>query len=145
MSELGYLVLVALAVLAATMLRLLLASRPLRGRPISDLASLFPQLGPGQSPDQGQVQSQGNRWGKAAIYCYSRHCGPCRRLTPAIDTLREAHPNLLKLDVAEHPAEARRLGIQVTPTILLVEHGRVLKAIVGAQGLAAVKVFLDSA
>jgi thioredoxin 1 len=131
MSWPGYLALATLAFLAANALWVLLASRQLRGRSVADLAMIYPELSGHQ--------------GKAVIYCYSADCGPCRRITPAIDALRAEHPNLIKLDVAERPAEARRLGIRATPTLLLVEDGRVLKALVGAHGLGAVKVFLGSA
>ncbi len=131
MSWLGYLVLAILAFFAAKVLWTLLAGRQLRGRSVSDLAAIYPELA--------------EHRGKAAVYCFSANCGPCRRLTPAIDVLRAEHPNLLKLDLADHAAEGRRLGIQATPTILLVEAGKVLKALIGAHGIWALKVLLGSA
>jgi thioredoxin 1 len=129
-SWLGYFVLAFLAVLAANALWVLLGSRQLRGRSVEDLAGIDPELG--------------NHWGKAAIYCYSADCGPCRRIAPAIDALRVEHPELLKLNIAERASEARRLGIQVTPTILLIEDGKILKALVGVHGFWALKVFLGA-
>ena len=121
MSWPGYLVFAILALFAAYVLWILLASRQLRGRSVVDLAAIYPELA--------------NHQGKAAIYCYSTHCGPCRHMTPAIDALRAEHPNVLKLDHRRTPGRGRRLGVQATPTVLLVEDGKVLKALVGAHGL----------
>ena len=112
------------------MLWIALATRGLRGRPVTDLVELFPELA--------------NHQGKAAIYCYSTHCGPCRHMTPAIEALRQKHSNVLELDIGAHPAEALRLGVQATPTVLLVEDGQILKALLGAHGLGALKIFLGA-
>lgn len=130
MSWPGYLAIAATALFAGHALWVLLATRQLRGRSVEGLSGLFPELA-------------GHR-GKAALYCYSDHCGPCKRITPVIDALSAEHPLLFKLDIGKHPAEARGLGIQATPTILLIEDGQVLKALVGPQGLAALRVFLSA-
>jgi len=131
MSWPGYLVLAILALFGGYMLWIALATRQLRGRSVVDLAGLFPELA--------------NHQGKAVIYCYSTHCGPCRHMTPAIEALRQKHSNVLKLDIGAHPVEALRLGVQATPTVLLVEDGQILKALLGAHGLGALKIFLGAA
>jgi len=131
MSWPGYLALAILSLLVANALWIRLANRQLRGRSVTDLVSVDPALA--------------NQRGKAAIYCYSAQCGPCRSLTPAIDALRADYPSLFKLDVAEHSAEARRLGIQAVPTILLIEDGQVLKALLGTRCLPALRTFLGAA
>jgi thioredoxin 1 len=130
MSWPGYLTLAVLALFAAYALWSAFATKQLRGRFVSDLSELYPQLA--------------DHRGKAAIYCYSAHCGPCRSLAPAIDALAREQPNLFKLDIGAHSVVARRLGVQVTPTTLLIEDGRILKAVVGTQGLGAIKVFLGT-
>jgi thioredoxin-like negative regulator of GroEL len=78
------------------------------------------------------------------LYCHSEYCGPCRHLTPAVDAPRRTHANLRKLDIAEGQGEVRQPGIQVTPTILLIEDGRIPKALVGANGPPALKIFLGA-
>ena len=128
MSWPGYLTLAVVALLAGNALWALLATRQIRGRSVASLTGLFPDL--------DAVR------GKAAIYCYSAHCGSCRRLTPIIADLRCNHPNLFMLDVGAHPAEARDIGVSATPTVLLLDDGVVLKAVLGAQGLGSLKVFL---
>ncbi len=79
---------------------------------------------------------------KAVIYCYSEHCGPCRKITPDIDRLQAEHPNVFKLDVSQHSAVPRGLGIRATPTCLLVENGKVHKAVLGAGAVKTIDIFL---
>ena len=79
---------------------------------------------------------------RAVIYCYSRHCPPCRKMAPDIDRLQAAHPNLFKLDISRNVGEARAIGIRATPTTLLVEDGKVLKVLLGAGAVPAIEVFL---
>ena len=130
MSWPGYLVFAILALFGGYMLWIAMCTPQLGGRSVVDLAGLFPELA--------------NHQGKAAIYCYSTHCGPCRHMTPAIEALRQKHSNVLKLDIGAHPVEALRLGVQATPTVLLVEDGQILKALLGAHGLGALKIFLGA-
>jgi thioredoxin 1 len=128
MSWTPYLVVAAIALAVAPWLWATLAARGARGKSIAPLAEVLPGLEDHRA--------------KAVVYCFSEHCGPCRRLSPRIDRLREGHPNLFKLDIGEHPRAARSLGIHATPTTLLVEDGKVLKALLGGGVLGAVEVFL---
>jgi thioredoxin 1 len=129
MSWAGYLVIAFVALALAYMLWSGLSMRTVRGQSVE---ALFPAL-PGLAERQG----------RAVIYCYSEHCGPCRKMAPDIDRLATDHPNLFKLDVTRHHREARALGIRATPTTLLVENGTVLKALLGAGAVAPVEVFLS--
>jgi thioredoxin 1 len=100
----------------------------LKGQSVAPLESVLPGLADHRA--------------KAVVYCFSEHCGPCRKMGPAIERLRSQHPNLFKLDVSQHPREARVIGVRATPTTLLVEDGTVLKALLGAGAVGAIKVFL---
>ena len=128
MSWVGYVVLVTVALMVAFTLWTGLSARGVRGRSVEGLHEALPGLHARQA--------------KAVIYCYSEHCGPCRRMAPEIDRLQQQHPNLFKLDVARHPREARALGVRVTPTTLLVEDARVLKGLLGAGAVPSIEVFL---
>lgn len=128
MSWVGYLFLALSALLVGQALWVKIASGAMRGKRVAELAVVFPGLA---------------AQGRAAVYCYSAHCGPCRRITPAIAELERLHPNLYRLDIGTHPGLARRLGVRATPTTLLVEDGRVLKVIVG-DPLAALRTFLPA-
>ena len=128
MPWIAYLVIGAVALLLGRMLWISLTSQQMRGHSVAPLGELFPELQ--------------TRQGRAALYCYSAHCPPCARLTPAIDQLRKRFPNLHKLDIQSAPELARELGIRATPTTLLIEDGKVLKVILGLAAAASVETFL---
>jgi thioredoxin 1 len=129
MSWVAGLALVLAALGVAVMLWTGLSAGALRGQPVDALQAVLPGL-------------EAHRR-RAVVYCHSPQCGPCRTLSPEMDRLRAAHPNVFKLDVMAHPREARALGIRAVPTTLLVEDGRVLKALLGAGAVPAVEVFLS--
>lgn len=129
MSWIGYLMLVLVALAVAYILWTGLTADNMTGKPVDALDPALPGLA-------------GHR-AKAVIYCYSQHCPPCRRMAPDIERLRKQHPNVFKLDISRHAREARAIGIRATPTTLLVEDGKVLKALLGAGAVPAIEVFLD--
>jgi thioredoxin 1 len=131
MSWPAYLVLALTALLAVPVLWTALAARGARGKAVDPLADALPGLDAHKA--------------RAVVYCFSQHCGPCRKMSPQIDRLRQRHPNVFKLDILQHPRAAQALGVHATPTTLLVEDGKVLKALLGAGGLRAVEVFLAEA
>jgi len=62
-------------------------------------------------------------------------CGPCRALTPIIEATAEHYGDavrVLKLNVDESPAVARRYGIRGIPTLILFQDGAEKERIVGA-------------
>jgi thiol-disulfide isomerase/thioredoxin len=128
MSWAGYLVLSLVGLWLAMMIWTGLSARKVRGQLID---SLYPAL-----PDLQQHAD------KAVVYCHSEHCGPCRKISPHIAQLRATHDNLFMLDISQHAKEARSMGIRAVPTTLLVEQGQVIKALLGAHALPAIKVFL---
>jgi thioredoxin 2 len=68
-------------------------------------------------------------------------CGPCRTLAPVIEELAQelaGRVKVAKLNVDENPATAARYGVQSIPTLLVLEHGRVVDTLVGAQPKAAI-------
>lgn len=124
----GFLVLGLVALMIAYILWTGLSTHAIKGKSVAPLDSTLPGLMAHKD--------------KAVIYCYSEHCGPCRRMGPDIDRLRHQHPNVFKLDVRQYPRESRAIGIHATPTTLLVEEGKILKAIMGGGAIPAVQVFL---
>jgi protein-disulfide isomerase-like protein with CxxC motif len=54
-------------------------------------------------------------------------------MTPLLDRLREAHPTLIKVDVAESLELARDFGIAGTPSFVLVENGAIRRVKLGGQ------------
>ena len=63
-------------------------------------------------------------------------CGPCRMMEPVIDELAAelaGRVRVLKLNVDENPATAARFNARSIPTLLVLEAGREVDRIVGAQ------------
>ncbi len=68
---------------------------------------------------------------KRIYYFYSPHCGPCKAISPQVDTLREEFPNLIKVDVTENMDLAQAFSIAATPSFILVSDGVVREVKLG--------------
>lgn len=68
-------------------------------------------------------------------------CGPCRMIAPVIEQLADELSGRLlvgKLDVDANPQTAARFGVQGIPTLLILQSGREVDRIVGAQPKSAI-------
>jgi thioredoxin 2 len=68
-------------------------------------------------------------------------CGPCRMIAPIIEQLAaELSGKILvgKLDVDSNPQTASRFGVQSIPTLLIINDGREVDRLVGAQPKQAI-------
>lgn len=75
-------------------------------------------------------------------------CGPCRMVTPALEQLaaeRAGELKLVKVDVDQAPALARRFSVQAVPTLLVLDHGKVIAARSGAVPIDALRTWLNQA
>jgi thioredoxin 2 len=75
-------------------------------------------------------------------------CGPCRMISPALETLarrRAGQLKLVKINVDEHPGVSSRFGVQGIPTLLLFQSGQLVDRAVGARGVDALEAWLDAA
>jgi thioredoxin 2 len=73
-------------------------------------------------------------------------CGPCRRVSPALETLareRAGQLKLVKVNSDGAPAVSRRFEVQAIPTLVLMAHGRVIDRQVGAAPTPALRGWLD--
>jgi len=73
-------------------------------------------------------------------------CGPCRMVSPALEQLageRAGTLKLVKIDVDTAPGLSRRFDVHAVPTLLLVDHGRILARQSGAAPVAALRSWLD--
>ena len=94
-----------------------LSAKRLQGSAAPDYQALL-------TPDQ-----QGRS--KLLFYFYSAHCGPCRTLTPLVDAMAARYGNVVKVDAMAQPAVAQRFGVRATPTLVLVDGGKVVKVMLG--------------
>lgn len=71
--------------------------------------------------------------GKVLVDCYATWCGPCRMLSPIIDSLAEEKKEykFYKLDVDNNPEVCKQYGIMSIPTVLIFEDGNLKDKNVG--------------
>jgi thioredoxin 2 len=66
---------------------------------------------------------------------WSRTCGPCRMVTPVLETLAERHDDSLHVvmvDIADAPETSRRWNVRATPTLIALRNGEELARHSGA-------------
>ncbi len=114
MNLLVYAVLGLIVTWVLYVLYIQVATRAVEGRSPDLLYDTFPAL---------KVKQ-----GRALVYCFSPQCRPCVPMSAEVDSLAKDGAAVFKLDVTEHPALARELGIRATPTHPLearsATHGR---------------------
>jgi putative thioredoxin len=78
---------------------------------------------------------------------WAEWCGPCRMLTPVLESevaAREGAVELVKVDVDANPALAEEFSVRGIPAVKAFRNGRVVGEFVGAQSPQTVSTFLDS-
>lgn len=76
--------------------------------------------------------------GLVLLEFFAQWCGPCRMFAPTLKTFAQQMAGIVKVaqvDVDKEPALAKSYAIHSTPTILLIENGKVLDKISGALPL----------
>jgi thioredoxin-like negative regulator of GroEL len=67
-------------------------------------------------------------------------------ISPALEEVAErlrGRMKLVKVNVDESPATARRFGVQGIPTLLLFRGGQLIDRSVGAQGAAQLQAWIE--
>jgi thioredoxin 2 len=75
-------------------------------------------------------------------------CGPCRSVSPALHRLARARAGkvkLVKVDVDQAPATARRFDVMAVPTLLVLRGGEVVRRQAGAAPENVLRDWLDQA
>lgn len=78
------------------------------------------------APDTGRQEQSG------VYYFFSESCGPCKAITPMIESMQQEHSNLHKVDVMSDLTLAQEFGIRATPTFVVVRDGKIDKVMLGA-------------
>ena len=66
---------------------------------------------------------------------WAEWCGPCRMVSPVVEEISAAHPEIAvgKVNVDEEPALAQAFRVQSIPMLVLLRDNAVVAAAVGAQ------------
>jgi thioredoxin 1 len=70
------------------------------------------------------------------VDCTATWCGPCKLVAPLIDRLAEDYSDrakVLKLDVTENKAVAKRFGIRSIPAVMVFKQGELMEKLVGVK------------
>lgn len=117
-----------LLLIAVMQLALLWRARKREGKMAPPFHDVLPE---GVAPQQRML-----------LYFYSEHCGACRNVTPLIDRLSSEKDGVVKVDVRRHIDTARRFGITVTPSLVLVDKGLIARMHVGVFSDGTLQQFL---
>ena len=74
-------------------------------------------------------------------------CGPCRMLSPLVDSMSEQYDavDFYKVNVDEEPDLAREYGIMSIPSLIMFKDGEVFDESVGVAPEAELKAFIERA
>lgn len=74
--------------------------------------------------------------GVVLVDLWAEWCGPCRRLSPAVDALADdfaGRATIGKMNVDENPNTPAKYGVRGIPTLLLFKDGELAETLVGLR------------
>lgn len=74
-------------------------------------------------------------------------CGPCKMLSPAVDSISEQvnEADFYKVNVDEEPDLAREYGIMSIPTLIVFKNGEIVEQSVGVIPETDIKALVEKA
>jgi thioredoxin 1 len=87
--------------------------------------------------------------GKVLVDFYADWCGPCRMLTPVLETVAsdsevQQHATVAKIDIDSAQGVASTYNVTSIPTLVLFQDGKELRRIVGLRDANSIKHFIIS-
>lgn len=122
---------VSLLVIAFLFIQLLpfIKARELQGKDIPDLSDVL---------DEKHRQQQ-----KLLIYFWSPRCSMCRSMTPVIEKLAQQRDDVVSINAAENIEAARRLKVMGTPTLVVLNKGKIEQVLLGAKSEKTINGLLN--
>jgi thioredoxin len=101
-----------------------------------------------QHISQGEFADQVTRAsGLIVVNFYATWCGPCRQLSPILDSVAgsfNGQIKFFKVNVDESPGLAQNYQIQAMPTLIFFKNGKLVDHVTGLLPAADLKVKLDA-
>jgi thioredoxin 1 len=114
-----YFVIALIAFILAMNLSVVLRAKFKKGKVVNDIGGKI-----------GEAIKRGER---VMLYFYSPTCSACKVQTPIIDNLANGRTKIFKIDVSRDVNTALKFGVMGTPSIVVVEDGKIKKFFVGVK------------
>jgi thioredoxin 1 len=117
-----YFVIALVAFILAMNLSVVLRAKFKKGKVVNDIG--------------GKIGEAINRGERVMLYFYSPTCSACKVQTPIIDNLinlANGRTKIFKIDVSRDVDTALKFGVMGTPSIVVVEDGKIKEFFVGVK------------
>jgi len=93
----------------------------------------------------GKVGKRVSDGDAVCFYFFSPMCGACKTMTPMFESLQPHYPDVIQVvNIQNNSENAKKLGVQATPTTVMVRHGKIAHFIVGVRPKSRIETLLKS-